>query len=526
MNIRDFLRKPLAYYLIWILVMGLLTTLIFLLKAGAAWLLLGMIPLLLFVCRPDSQLHSTPTSKKSLMWQILTILVMVLTIAACILPMDQLPIWNGELPAHRNQYELMAENLLEGRLYIKYGDEDLLRGLRNPYDPELRKSAGVPYHWDHAYYNGHYYMYFGIVPVLLVFLPYRLLSGHSLTTYHATQLFVATAIIGIFSLFHLLAKRFFPKLPRGITLAAAVAVSVMSVWYSTAEPALYCTAITAGISLEIWSLYCFFRAVWIEKAENRQILWAGIGALLGALVFGCRPTIALANIIVLPMLFVFLRQRKFTRKLLGKLVLAALPYAVVAAGLMLYNYARFDDPFEFGQAYQLTVADQSNYAVVLNRQTIVKLWNGLGENFFDIPKLSAAFPYVNLGGAFINFPMLFVVFFCFQPTVRLRMKQKQLTGTFTFFLISTVIITCMDILWTPYLLERYRMDIYFLLGIAAFLVIGFLHSVSSQPAQKKLNTAVMVFSVITVLSCALFCLRRVNVYYEDKVQQIAQFWVG
>ena len=193
-----------------------------------------------------------------------TLLVALLTVAVCILPMDALPIWNGEVPGHRNQYELMAEAILDGRIEFAYGDEDTLLQLQNPYDPNEREETGVYYHWDHAYYDGHYYMYFGIVPVFLVFLPYRILTGTALTTYHATQIFVAVSVAGIFVLFSMLKKRFFQKLPYGVYLALSAAFSIMSVWYATAEPALYCTAITAAMALEIWSLYFFFRAVWVE----------------------------------------------------------------------------------------------------------------------------------------------------------------------------------------------------------------------------------------------------------------------
>ncbi|MBR3537441.1 MAG: hypothetical protein IKN79_00015, partial [Eubacterium sp.] len=42
-----------------------------------------------------------------------------------------------------------------------------------------------------------------------------------------------------------------------------------------------------------------------------------------------------------------------------RLLLAASPYIVTAAALMTYNYVRFENPFEFGQTYQLTVVDQT-----------------------------------------------------------------------------------------------------------------------------------------------------------------------
>jgi hypothetical protein len=49
------------------------------------------------------------------------------------------------------------------------------------------------------------------------------------------------------------------------------------------------------------------KAVWGTKDENRAILLAFVGALLGALAFGCRPSIALGNLMVIPCLAVFLQ---------------------------------------------------------------------------------------------------------------------------------------------------------------------------------------------------------------------------
>lgn len=488
--------------------------------ATASRIFLGLS--LLYACRPGSLMHSITMEDSSMPKRLLTALVALVTVAICILPMDQFPLWNGEIPGHRNQYELMAEAILDGRIDFAYGDEEKLAGLENPYDPDERKEAGVYYHWDHAYYNGKYYMYFGIVPVFLAFLPYRVLTGTALTTYHATQLFAALTIIGIFALFHLLSKLFFKKLPYSVYLALSVAFSVMSVWYSSAEPALYCTAITAALALEIWSIYFFVNAVWGEHSENRSILLAGIGALLGALVFGCRPPIALANILVLPMLYAYLRRRKFTLKLLGKLALAALPYAIVAAALMVYNYARFEDPFQFGQAYQLTVADQSNYKFTLDSATILRLFNNTSSNLFGRADIVATFPYLKHGGVYWNFPILLLTAAALKTSVRSDMRQKHLTPFLIGLLVTIVIITALDIMWTPYLLERYRMDIYFLAGIACFISVGLWLKHSDEKARNRISTLLMVLAVFTVICSFLYCMRTANVYYPERVKQIGE----
>ena len=452
--------------------------------------------------------------------KVIAFVVALITIIICVLPMDDLSIWNGEIPDHRNQYELMAEAILDGRIDLAYGDETELESLENPYDPNERDQAGVKYHWDHAYYDGHYYMYFGIVPVFLAFLPYRIMTGTALTTFRATQFFTIVIIAGIFSLFRLLSKRFFERLPFGLYLSLSVAFSVMSVWYAIAEPALYCTAITAAIALEVWSLFFFIWAVYVEKRENRQILLAGVGALLGALVFGCRPPIALANIVVIPLLVVFLKEHPFTRKLAGKLALAATPYLLVAAGLMIYNYVRFDNPFEFGQAYQLTVVDQSNYSFSINGATLLRVITETIGNFFAFVSVTEMFPYLQASSVFFNFPILLFSMVALFPPVRECAKKTKVLPLLLGLFISVLVITAVDVLWSPYLLERYRMDMYFLMGIATFLTLGIWYKESSK--KKALSVLMYSLSIATAASAFLLYVRTIGAYYPEKISEIAQ----
>ena len=521
-----FWKRPAFFYVLWLAAMAALGVLFWSQGISMGWLLLGLIPLLVFACRPSSQLHSVCLEGDSKLKTGITILVAVVTIAICVLPMDWLPLWNGEVPDHRNQYELMAENILEGRFYFDYEDGEELLKLENPYDPAQRHEAGVYYHWDHAFYKGRYYMYFGVVPVFWVFLPYRVLTGNSLPAYQGTQLFVTIAICGIFMLLRMIAKRFFPKMSFGAVLTLSSAISIMSMWYSTVEPALYCTAITAGIALEVWSLYFFFKAVWVETQENEQIALATIGATLGALVFGCRPTIALANVVVLPLLVTFLKKHTFSWKLLGKLCIAVLPYVLVGAALMYYNYARFEDPFEFGQTYQLTAADQSNYATKLDFQEIIRILNGLGESLLQFPKFSEEFPYLRHGGVLINFPILLFIFSALRRDSRKALGRAKISGLFLSLIMVSVVITVMGVVWTPFLLERYHMDFYFLLGIGCFIAVGIWCRTERPAVRKKINTGIVVMSTVTVMSCFLLGLRAVNTYYPEKVEQIGRFLFG
>jgi hypothetical protein len=471
------------------------------------WLYVGLALLLLYLFRPGSALYAPTMEDPPAHKTLLLGAVLAIVIAACTLPMSLVPYWNGENPEWRNQYELMADAILEGHVDLQYGDDAELAQLENPYDPVARSEAGVTYHWDHAYYNGHYYMYFGVVPVFLVFLPYRVLTGSSLTTYHGTQIFVALAIVGIFCLFYLLAKLFFKRLPYIVYLACSAAFAIMSVWYGTAEPALYCTAIASALALEIWSLYFFIRAVHYETRENRQIAFAAVGALLGALAFGCRPPVALTNILVLPLLVTFLKQHKRTPKLFAKLFLAALPYFVVGALLMLYNYVRFNDPFEFGQSYQLTVADQTNLGISLSASMLKRVVKNGFTSLFAPGSFSSGFPYLNSGGVCFNFPILLLCL-C-VPFIAKQLHKRGFLAFVLCLFFTVAVILAFDIMWSPYLLERYHMDIYFLLGIGCFIVIGFLDHALSPTVRRYAHPLLLLSAGATAATSALFCCGRI-----------------
>lgn len=479
-------------------------------------------------------LHTATMETISQKQKIIGVTVMLFTVFVTIAPMNLSPIWNGEEPQHRNQYEVMAESILEGHLYMDYGDgtEAELDKLQNPYDPHERKAAGIKYHWDHAFYNGHYYMYFGIVPEFLLFLPYRILTGSSLTAYHATQVFAALFIFGNFSLFYILAKRFFRKITVGMHIAGSAALSLIGIWYSSTTPALYCTAITAGLCMEVWSIFFFAKAVWVETDQKKSIRLAFLGSLFGALAFGCRPPIALANILVLPMLAEFLRGKKMDFHLVKSLAFAACPYVIVAALIMMYNYARFADPLEFGQAYQLTVADQTAYTSVLSGFDARKMLRAIFNNFLYVYLPGKNFPYIWYSGALINFPILaFPAVALAQKRVRAGFGEARLK-TFAILLICMpIIITVMDRLYVPFLSERYRMDIYWLMAILTFISIGFFYEKLSDRFKPICSRVFVLWSAAIGLECIfLFCVPHdfnFTAYYPEALTEIAKviaFW--
>ena len=58
-----------------------------------------------------------------------------------------------------------------GQVSLLREAEQPLLELENPYDWSQRLESGVDYAWDHLLYEGKYYSYYGIAPVVTLFLP-------------------------------------------------------------------------------------------------------------------------------------------------------------------------------------------------------------------------------------------------------------------------------------------------------------------------------------------------------------------
>lgn len=129
-----------------------------------------------------------------------------------------------------------------------------------------------------------------------------------------------------------------------------------------------------------------------------------------------------------------------TFRLLKKLLYAASPYLVIGILLMLYNYLRFDIPFEFGQSYQLTITDQSKYGNFFAQFDLLKMCNGIRVFLVSHTPMSDTFPYVSFNGILLNFPLLcFGVFGMGSEGVRVRIREDHIgtaSGVFAAFLLS------------------------------------------------------------------------------------------
>ena len=432
--------------------------------------------------------------------QIIIFLVMVLTIFLVIRPMSLNWVWNEESWGHHGQYEKLTEAILEGHLYMDYEVDPKLMALENPYDRGQREANGVRYEFDHAFYNGHYYMYFGVVPVFILFIPLKLL-GIDITGADCTQIMAAGAIVGIFALFYSIYKKYFPKMPVATYLSVSCAVSCISLWYAVKYPALYCTAITSGICMAVWGIYFCFKAFIIETEREKSMLYAALGATFSALVFGCRPTIGFISLMFIPMIWQYAKKyyASFSVKERAGIIAAfCIPYLVVALLLMLYNYARFENPFEFGQSYQLTLVDQHFYMdgkPMFGPGWLVNYLNDILFYFVKYTTVSEVFPYIHEDGLFVLFPVLLLGAAAFRSTKSQKKTEDFVPGICGSILLVVFVIILMQSRWAPYEHRRYSMDFNFLFGILLMFGVCRIFMDADEAKYGKLNWLISLASI-------------------------------
>ena len=468
-------------------------------------------------------------------------LFVVLFCSLCIIPMSFVPSYNGEDPGHHDQYERIAESFINGHLYFDYEADPVLLGLDNPYDPALRYESGASFHWDHAFYNGKYYMYFGVVPVILLFVPFKMITGEELAGYHATQLFVVLFIVAFFLFVYEFLKKNRPDFNAGLYLYLTSGLCLVCVNNCIEAPALYNTAVSSGICFAIWSIYFYFKSVIFDDHVRAKYLF--FASLCGALVFGCRPNIGIILLMFIPGVIYIIKKYK-NREISGKnttmlAISIVVPYLVIGILLMVYNYLRFDSVFEFGQSYQLTDTDQHLYYSFIDNFDSQKFFVCFFYEFFMITRNLVGFNVPGAGGLLTTFPIIWpfsIVFILFiYGWFKSRMtkknsevlsedgtdqiRKKLLRGIVLALIIAFFFIIITDIVMSPYpLTDRYKGDVYFLFSFLYILIICI-----NYEKVKRYHYLFNILFVFTVYLCFILYLTGESNYwyfYPDRVDRI------
>ena len=289
----------------------------------------------------------------------------------------------GNPSAKAAHYNLQVDGFLSGQLNLKKEAPPQLAQMANPYDPV----QNGPYRLhDASYYKGKLYLYFGVTPVVVLFLPYAILTGHYIWHHDAVAIFSAAQFLVLVGLLYYLCTKFYTK----VSLTVLVCV-VLAVGLATGVPILLRRPDLWEIPIMSASLFVFLSLAFLLcgiRSTKYGVYWSILASIAYGFAIGARPSVLFGAVILLLPVWVSICS---CRKVLVNHVIGAfLPISILGCGLLLYNFLRFSSFTEFGQNYQLA-ADNQN---ALRHFGLDFLWFNLQVYFWTPVRWMSYFPFI------------------------------------------------------------------------------------------------------------------------------------
>lgn len=303
---------------------------------------------------------------------------------------------NGSHWLDYEQYARLADALIHGKTNLNLPVPDSLRQLPNPYDPDIRNiianGGQTPLFWDHAFYQGKYYAYFGVIPAVLLYAPYQLITGHWLSTGIAVLVLSLLAALAMSVLIITIAAVLFPQSASlGMTILMMLSgVLGSSILYQCATPNFYSVPGAASLMFTCLGLTCWLVARRHDQPLNIWLL--AIGSFCIASNLGCRPQFTIAALLAFP---IFWKEIRYTRQFFSikgwvNTTAVILPFVIIVLLLGWYNQIRFGSYLNFGSNYNLTGFDMTRTRLPLSN-IIPVLWYA----FFQPVSLNLQFPFAS-----------------------------------------------------------------------------------------------------------------------------------
>ncbi|HTS16608.1 MAG TPA: tetratricopeptide repeat protein [Verrucomicrobiae bacterium] len=285
-------------------------------------------------------------------------------------------------------YNLLVQGYRAGHLSLNKPVPADFAKLADPYDPIANQPYRIlPYNLsDLSYYKGGFYLYFGPTPAVLLYWPLTMLTEHYVFDRQAVTIFCSVGFLASIGLLRGLWRRYFAKVSGAVLLASALALGLAAgIPTLLPQSETYQVAISCGYMLTMLALGALWRAM---HSSRHRALWLGTASLVYGLAVGARPSLVFGGVILLAPVIHLWRQRQRRWALL----LAAVgPITVVGLALLLYNFLRFENAFEFGWHYQLGGMRQ----VSLQLFSPLYFWFNLQVYALKFARWHAPFPFVH-----------------------------------------------------------------------------------------------------------------------------------
>jgi len=490
--------------------------------------LIFCISLLMYIVWPTSKYYKTRLDFSSVHQKtIISVVILSLIVFAFYLVKSNTllmknMIWFSD--DYNKKYNMLTESLLNGHLYIDKDVTPEILKLDNPYDPSALEKIGESWN-DFAFFNGKYYLYFGIVPVLLFYLPARVLFGINLTAYQCMVFLIPAFISGSFCLIYQLLKRY-TKARNCISLLSYLLVSVLFIGgsfgiFGLASPDMYYLPIFTAMTLCVWGLFFWIYSLkdYCEPENCNDNIFScnelnpvalALGSLCMSLIAGSRPQLLSLIFLSIPIFFdaVFKKRILLSKKSVINNVCFMAPIISFALFICWYNYVRFGNIFDFGATYNLTSNDMTARCFSLGR-----IFQGIYYYLIQPTNWEEAFPYIRnavhntqytgtnifeetFGGILFIQPSLFLLFLI--PQIKKQLKQHGVYEILLILITSGVVIACFNSVMAA-VLARYYLDlgIPFMLAVC-FVALELISSEKDTVLKDICNKALPFFAVTSI----------------------------
>lgn len=331
-----------------------------------------------------------PSSKAQIVCAL--IVCMMLIVSGKLLSVSNRLVVDSPWPHHK-QYQELARSLGEGTVKVlgEQPSEELM-AKENPYDTIALNVEDIPYRMDYAYHNGSYYVYFGIIPELLLYYPYYMITGRPLQNHYAGFIMYALLVPGVFMCIRELVIRYGAdkradksEFPFAAYLLMCIVTCLFSnMVYLVARPDIYNIPIISATAFSFWGVSLWLLGTRLNGTMSRAAVFAG--SFFIAMIAGCRPQMILIGAISF---WLFWSMKKEDRPTAAGVAAFAVPFILVAIPVCWYNYARFGNIFDFGATYSLTTNDMNHRGFNINR-----LLRGMYCFLFQPAVMTTDYPFI------------------------------------------------------------------------------------------------------------------------------------
>ena len=421
----------------------------------------------------------------------------------------------------------LVDAFMKGHVYLDEQPSEALLALSNPYDPNAR--GGISFLWDHLLYGDKYYSYYGITPVLLLFLPFRLIFGKYLYDAYAVLLFTVVGLVFMALSYETFIKNM--KLKNELPLAIKYILYLILVLGSGAlfqviRPYFYEVSTSAAYMCMMIGLFHMIKSgVFIENEQKKYFYYHLVFASLWiSLAVLSRATMALYALVhVGYLIYYFIRNIKtFNKKqIVLFFVFSLVPYLVFGSIQIIYNYLRFGSFFDFGIQYSLTIADFKNMPFHFGN-VLTSLYNFLiapasvGTNPFFVwgncSRFGSAYYFFETGatiGLFYRMPIIFVLFVL--PFLLKCSFKERIEHIFTRWIPCVIIpIIQVAITWQSGYAIRYYSD--FAWPILMFAIFIFIRFYDENIQNERTEKATFIILTIHLVFSLLITFTMIGIY--------------